>query len=228
MAGCWLEVGSVKEVLSRPTHLRVTHTVGLLNQKTMNQTVVEPNFQLQEFPLNCEKCERLGYIFVEDLNEPIFVICQKCSGETSNVWCPKCEMGGSFVQNINQHPTAWSCPNCHTKYSLPLNFYDKPVALLGIEELPQAIQERIKSAKEATRPKFSAIGFLLIFPYIVIVLALLLWPFGLGFWFFVRTHNPIWLILGIAVLFVWLRFGRPVLRSALAWLSEISKKVNAM
>ena len=194
----------------------------------MNTTVVEPDYNLQEFPLNCEQCEQLGYFFIEDINKSSFIICQQCSGETSNVWCPKCGMGGPFIRNIEQRPTAWACPNCHTKYSLPPNFYKKPVPLFEIEELPLTIQERIKRAEEAARPKFTLAGIFFLFVYVVITLVLLLWPFGLGFWLFVRTNNLLWFISGLVVLFAWLRFGRSLVESVLSWLSNISKKVNAI
>jgi hypothetical protein len=192
----------------------------------MNTTVTNPNFQLAEFPLNCEQCERLGYIFVQELEKPLFVICQICEGETSQVWCPKCEMGGSFVRGIDRHPPSWSCPNCHTKYSLPANFYNKPVSLFGIDELPDVVQERIQRNEAAARPKFTLVSLVLLLIYIVVILVLFLWPLLLGAWLLLKTDNTLWFFSGIVVMFAWLHFGRPLAQRVAAWLSNFANKLN--
>jgi hypothetical protein len=189
---------------------------------------MEADFQLQEFPLNCEKCERQGFIFVEDLDKSHFVVCQECGGETSNVWCHTCQMGGSFVRNIKRRPKSWSCPSCHKSYALPPSFYTMQVPLFGIEELPITIQERIRHSLAAARPRITLGGLVLLALFMILLIALFLWPAGLGFWLTARTQNPLWAFLGFPALFAWIHFGRPIIQIVLDWGSKTIKKFNAI
>jgi len=45
------------------------------------------------------------------------------------VFCPKCQIGGEFVENINSQPQHWTCPECGTRYELPPTFYSEHVPL---------------------------------------------------------------------------------------------------
>lgn len=102
-------------------------------------------------PIWCEVCNQQGYIFVDDAEGSYFVVCKTCGWETSNVWCPKCGMGGGFVRNIGKRPTAWSCPNCKTEYKIPNRFYEKPGTLYTEEVLPKIVFERIENDLESNQ-----------------------------------------------------------------------------
>lgn len=45
------------------------------------------------------------------------------------VWCPKCEIGGQFVNSIEEQPNYWVCPECGTRYELPEDFYSQYIPL---------------------------------------------------------------------------------------------------
>ena len=105
-------------------------------------------------PSWCEVCNREGFIFVDDPEGSYFVICKSCGWETSEVWCPKCGMGGEFVKNIDKRPSNWVCPNCKTKYQLPKEFYEKPINLFTEQELPPLVRERIEREIQANQPSF--------------------------------------------------------------------------
>jgi hypothetical protein len=109
----------------------------------MTNLVVEQ----ESIPIWCEDCNRQGYIFIDDPEQPCFVVCKTCGWETSQVWCPKCGMGGEFVEEINKHPTSWNCPNCDTEYQLPQEFYEESVALIAEKELPPHLRQLILSRK---------------------------------------------------------------------------------
>jgi len=92
----------------------------------------EKDFQ----PIYCEKYKQQGFIFVEDIDQPTFVVCDRCGYETSQFWYPKCEMGGCFVENIEKRPLSWIYSNCRTKYILPDSFYEKHLQLYLEKDLP--------------------------------------------------------------------------------------------
>ena len=193
----------------------------------MKDLSIPSNFDKQEFPLNCEKCKWLGYIFIDDLEKSYFVVCQKCRGETSNVWCPKCGMGGSFVKNIKRRPSTWSCPTCHTQYSLPTGFYENPITIYGLEELPPEIRERIRLAEAEAQPKFTLrrlLGFILIF---TVVIALTVWPLAIFYTLDRIQHNGLWVWLAMATMLVWALYGLPrILQRMNALLMRIAKALN--
>jgi hypothetical protein len=99
----------------------------------------------------CEHCDQQGYIFVDNLEGSYFVTCKTCGWETSDVWCPKCGMGGQFVKNISKRPSSWNCPNCKTKYVLPAGFYEDSISLFTKEELPPIVRERLEKDFQANR-----------------------------------------------------------------------------
>jgi hypothetical protein len=102
----------------------------------------------QEFiPIWCEDCNCQGYIFIDDPEKPCFVTCETCGWETSQVWCPKCGMGGGFVEEISKHPLSWDCPSCKTQHRLPRNFYKETVALIAEEELSPELRQLISARK---------------------------------------------------------------------------------
>ena len=94
-------------------------------------------------PIWCDDCNRQGGIFIDDPEEPYFVICKNCGWETSQVWCPECGMGGGFVEEISKRPMSWNCPSCETEYQLPQEFYTKSVELIAIKELPDDIRKQV-------------------------------------------------------------------------------------
>ncbi len=101
-------------------------------------------FEKDYLPIWCEDCDSQGYVFVDDLDCPYYVVCKTCGYETSQVWCPKCQMGGEFVRNIGERPSSWNCSNCKTEYELPSEFYENPIMLFTEEVLPQNVLERIE------------------------------------------------------------------------------------
>ena len=175
----------------------------------MRHSSADTNFDDQEFPLNCEKCKRPGFIFIKDSEKPYFAVCRKCGGETSNVWCPTCGMGGSFVRNIKKHPSTWSCPGCQTRYSLPTGFYENPVSLYGLEELPKEIRERIRRSLEAARQKLTGLRLLGLILIIVMVLVIAVWPLAISYALSLMLHDDLWLMLGVAVMLFWVFLGLP-------------------
>jgi hypothetical protein len=90
-----------------------------------------------ELPIWCVQCDKQGFIFVDDAEQPYFVVCKRCGWETSEVFCPKCVIGGEFVEDVDKRPTSWRCPECGTEYNLPQSFYDEPVPLYLEEDLSQ-------------------------------------------------------------------------------------------
>jgi len=80
-------------------------------------------------PIWCQKCDKQGFILVDDLECPYFVICERCGWETSQVFCPTCQMGGEFVREIEKRPTSWVCSDCDTRYELPVDFYKQPESI---------------------------------------------------------------------------------------------------
>jgi len=109
-------------------------------------------FAKDYLPIWCEDCDQQGFIFVDDPEGFFFAICKTCGWETSEVWCPKCGMGGGFVKNLKKRPPDWTCPNCKTKYQLANEFYEKPIRLFTEKELPSLVRERIEREIRANQP----------------------------------------------------------------------------
>jgi hypothetical protein len=97
-------------------------------------------FEKDYLPISCEHCDQLGFIFID---RSYFVICKTCDWKTSQVWCPKCQMGGEFV-NVIDRAFSWHCPRCNTQYELSSGFYERPVTLFTKEILPPTVLERIE------------------------------------------------------------------------------------
>lgn len=90
---------------------------------------METSFGKETLPVWCEGCKQEGHYFVDDYDQSLFVVCERCGWETSYVWCSRCEMGGGFVENLKDHPLSWVCPGCKRAYPLSSDFYKKPVTL---------------------------------------------------------------------------------------------------
>jgi hypothetical protein len=101
-------------------------------------------FEKDYLPIWCEDCDCQGYIFVDNFELPYFVVCKTCGYETSQVWCPKCQSSGEFVENISKRPFSWQCSICKTKYNLPNGFYKNPITLFTEKVLPHPVQNRIR------------------------------------------------------------------------------------
>jgi hypothetical protein len=104
------------------------------------------DFAKDFLPIWCEQCNAQGYIFVDSIETPYFVTCKECGQETSEVFCPKCKMGGEYVKGIKDRPTSWICPGCSNEYSLPTTFYEHPVPLYLEEDLPDSVRLRVMSS----------------------------------------------------------------------------------
>ena len=105
-------------------------------------------------PSWCLDCDREGYIFVDNPEGTYFVTCKSCGWETSEVSCPICRTGGEFVNNIDQRPPSWICPECKTEHRLPKEFYEKSIHLYTDQELPLLVRERIEREIRANQPSF--------------------------------------------------------------------------
>jgi hypothetical protein len=130
-------------------------------------------FDKDYIPIWCDDCDCQGFVFINDTPHSYFVVCNTCKWETSQVWCPKCEIGGEFVRDISKQPSEWSCPGCNTKYKLPDNFYENPIKLIAQQELPPIIQERIKRDFETSQTgshKIKLYNVLVLIVYIIIFL----------------------------------------------------------
>lgn len=90
-------------------------------------------------PIWCEKCDRQGFVFTDNFEGNLFVICKACGGQYSDVWCDSCEMGGDFIKNLSEHPKSWNCPDCKKEHFLPKDFYDSPNKLYMEEDIPEGI-----------------------------------------------------------------------------------------
>lgn len=86
----------------------------------------------------CEGCNQQYVVDVQDaeLGKSLYVVCQNCGWETAQVWCPKCEMGGQYVDNVEKHPDSWICDGCDTEYLLPPDLYDFSKPMLSIATGP--------------------------------------------------------------------------------------------
>lgn len=138
-------------------------------------------FDQHYMPIWCEGCNEQGYIFDESVFEDaFFVVCPHCGRETSSVNCPKCEIGGEFVQNIEDRPDSWACPDCKTGYSLSNDFYRKPITLYLKSDLPKAILPRFTQKGKATSGipiVLWAVAEILLFPFLTgAITAILIYP----------------------------------------------------
>ena len=103
------------------------------------------DFKKEDFlPVYCEKCRQQGYIFSDNFDEPDFIVCSCCGSEMSQVWCPKCEMGGDFINELlKERPRSWVCSDCKTEYILPASFYEEPIHLYLEDELSPDVLMRV-------------------------------------------------------------------------------------
>jgi hypothetical protein len=130
----------------------------------------------EELPIWCEGCDQQGFIFVDDMQKPTFVVCSRCGFEASQVWCPKCEMGGDFVSDIEDRPIYWVCTSCMKRYSLPDNFYEEPVPLYVRENIPKDIKVKthpVQNDPLLSKKNFPALLILFIF---VVSIAMIVFP----------------------------------------------------
>jgi hypothetical protein len=109
---------------------------------------MNPDFEKDCLPIYCERCKQQGFIFRDDLDAPAFVVCSRCGWEASQLWCPKCGMGGDFLNVLLQRrPKSWRCEACRTEYPLPESFYTEPIRLYLQDELPAQTLERVLPPK---------------------------------------------------------------------------------
>jgi hypothetical protein len=156
-------------------------------------------FDKDYLPIWCEGCDRQGFVFINDTSYSYFVVCDTCGWETSQVWCPKCEMGGEFVRNISKQPSSWSCPSCKSKYKLPDGFYEIPVKLFTQEELPLNIQERIKRDFKTNQTVSQKIHP---FNIVVLIIYLAILPLPMILFYFTPLKGTLWGWLTITVFFL--------------------------
>lgn len=155
-------------------------------------------FDKDYLPIWCEACDHQGFVFIDDISHPYFVTCNTCKRETSQVWCPKCEMGGEFVKNIGKRPSKWSCPDCKTKYELPDGFYEHPIKLFAQDELTPIVLEKIKADLEAgktTAPRIHPFNI----PVLIVYMAVLFLPMIL--YYTTPLKGTYWGVLIIIVFF---------------------------
>ena len=169
-------------------------------------------FNKEYLPIWCEDCDQQGYIFIDNLDDPCFIICKACGWETSHVSCPKCQMGGEFVRNISERPSSWICPSCQTQYPISSAVYENPTRLYVEKELPFDIRQRIEK-KRLSSGLSSPIGKFYAYLFLGIIIATLLIPW----WLIYKLVNylpdsikpmsmVLFFLLCLAWLFVWRYF----------------------
>lgn len=72
--------------------------------------------------IQCENCEFVG-ISKLDLNGSSIHRCSKCGHVFSYVWCEQCELGGDFVDNIDDKPSSYICMGCDTEIFFKNDMY---------------------------------------------------------------------------------------------------------
>jgi len=133
-----------------------------------------PESKLQYLPLECENCGQAGYILIENMDGQYFVICKKCGGEISQMYCKECESGGDYVHKIESRPKTWTCEICGANHRIPKGFYENPIYLFSKQELPLGIQNKIE-ADEIRWKKQRKEG--LIFGFIsILIMAIVFFP----------------------------------------------------
>jgi UDP-N-acetylmuramyl tripeptide synthase len=124
----------------------------------------------ERLPVICSRCNRQGYIEIENVEESHWTRCL-CGQAIASVWCPKCEMGGDFVSRIEKQPSDWTCPDCKTQYQLPLTYYKTPLEfhvseIVSDVEPEQTIAEQAKSIVK----NMSTLGLIFIAVFVAIAL----------------------------------------------------------
>lgn len=102
-------------------------------------------FSKDFLPEWCERCNKQGVYFVDDMNSPYLVVHKKCGQEALSAWCPKCQTGFALPINSSEKPSAWDCPTCNTKYPLDASVLESPINLYLEEELPKDVRARVLS-----------------------------------------------------------------------------------
>ncbi|MBN1249119.1 MAG: hypothetical protein JXC32_15780 [Anaerolineae bacterium] len=123
-------------------------------------------------PIWCDQCDQQGFIFVKDVTQPVFVVCAKCGSETSEVWCPRCAIGGEYVADLKSRSLSWKCPGCGTEYPLPQSFYERPVPLQLTDDLPGGVRARLGVRRVPSEREFIAVVSM---PVTILALAVALW-----------------------------------------------------
>jgi hypothetical protein len=184
---------------------------------------MEFGFDKTYLPIWCKDCDQQGYIFIDDPELSYFVKCKSCSWETSEVWCPSCEMGGEFVRHIGKRPSYWVCTDCKTKYQLPDGFYENPINLFPVEDLPIEVSQRIDSEQSAWHSAWRKQQF-----YAIMILALGIASLVIPWFLMVKSLNflplpmrPIGLlivtILGVFWLFCWKYLSKSLKNKIAQW-----------
>lgn len=162
-------------------------------------------------PIWCEGCDEQGYVFDKDvMTGAFFVVCPHCRYETSEVNCTKCGVGGEFVENIKERPHSWTCSTCKTEYSLPADFYEKPLALHLESDLPEDFRMALAAARNKHRGWWRA-------PLAILLLAVIPALLGgvVGSFF-----DPVMVVFGVVAGLAGTLCGIVVAASRLSWLEK--------
>lgn len=161
---------------------------------------------MEHFPITCEQCDKQGFIIVDNIDKPFFVICNSCGKATSQVWCPRCGMGGAFVRNIHKRPTYWICESCKTKYQLPSDFYNNPVNLILEQDLPAEAFDQVREKEQVPREKvLPIVAFTLLFGTAVVGVVAIFWLIFYWIWSRISLLQNIFGLIGfLALCITWL------------------------
>jgi hypothetical protein len=214
---------------SRPSRRQVSPIVGpLIGNEFMNNP--DELFTCPPVQLECEKCNQLGYIFINDNEKSYYAICAKCGGGLSEVWCPNCGTGGSFIKNIEKHPTTWVCPDCKTSYNLPFGFYENPTKLYTLADLPNEVKEQIQRQQSIDWSKLTFPSITLFLALVFVLLLFALWPLGILVVLddmVPRNLQLVSFIGGFGLFLVWVIFIFPkVARKLVDYYREMKKKYD--
>lgn len=76
--------------------------------------------------LICSNCKSIGY-YKYEIGKDQLLICNNCSNEIAEVYCPECDVYGGFIKELQNHPKNWCCPYCNKKHDISSNFYRNPL-----------------------------------------------------------------------------------------------------
>lgn len=118
-------------------------------------------------------CDKVAYIFVDNLIKPYITICRKCGKKIYQVTCSKCKSGFAFpedAKSLHISEAWWKCETCGEKnnfspkeYEVIKNYYKN--------EIPEEVWNRYKTLWSYWWLKLLMLFLLLIAIYLWIISA---------------------------------------------------------
>lgn len=135
----------------------------------------------------CLNCDQQIYylpsshLYATNSHHNLIIKCPECAALTPDVLCEKCGIGGAFIENIDQKPGTWTCPNCHTNNLVDQSIYAQPIVGITKRTSPPDLRKSFYSPTQL-HPILKYV-FIIIF-FITVMLAsyaldLVLYHFGI-------------------------------------------------